>query len=44
MQFLIPAYLLVPGMTLCFEPGYFNYVIEETVLDYIAVSWHPPAC
>lgn len=34
MQFLIPAYLLVPGMTLCFEPDYFNYVIEEAVLDY----------
>ena len=34
MQFLIQAYRLVPGMTLCFEPGYFNYVIEETVLDH----------
>ena len=34
MQFLIPARLLVPGMTLCFEPDYFNYVIEEVVLDY----------
>ena len=21
-------------MTLCFEPDYFNYVIEEAILDY----------
>ena len=35
MQQLIKATEIKPGMTLCFEPARFNYMVEEVIWDSV---------